>query len=124
MIRKGDNIMRKKLLVSIIAVLALVFAVGCGNNEPAPQQPSEPQAVEQGVAVNEDGLIGEEKAKQLALARVEGASSEHLWDFDLDRDDGRMEYEGEIRYNGMEYEFEIDAKSGEFIKWNSEKEYD
>lgn len=122
--------MRKKLLFSIIAVLVLVIAAGCGNNNKASQQqPSESQVAEQertedGAVVNEDGLIGEEKAKQLALDRVEGASTDHLRDFDLDKDDGRLEYEGEIRYNGMEYEFEIDAKSGEFIKWNSEKEYD
>ena len=29
--------------------------------------------------------------------------------------------EGEIFYNGMEYEFEIDADSGNILKWEEER---
>lgn len=123
--------MRKKLLLCIIAIMAMVMAVGCGNGGSGQQsQPgTETQATDQtraedGTTVNEENLIGEEKAKELALAKVEGATEEHIWDFDLDRDNGKMEYEGEIRYNGKEYEFEINAETGEFIKWEEEREYD
>ncbi len=123
--------MRKKILMLIIAVMTIVLAAGCGNGNSGQQSPAgdgskaaEQTRAEDGTAVNEENLIGEEKAKALALAKVEGAAAEHIWDFDLDRDDGSLEYEGEIRYNGIEYEFEINAETGEFIKWNEEREYD
>ena len=35
-----------------------------------------------------------------------------------------MEYEVEIVYNAMEYDFEIDAYSGNIISWDSESIYD
>ena len=39
----------------------------------------------------------------------------------LDRDDGVYKYEGDIIYNGMEYEFEIDANSGTILEWSEER---
>ena len=37
-----------------------------------------------------------------------------------DRDHGRLTYEGKILYKGVEYEFEIDAATGEFTDWSEE----
>ena len=65
-------------------------------------------------------MITEEEAKELALARVSGASASDIREFEIDYDDGRTEYEGSIIYNGMEYEFEIDAYSGAFLNWEEE----
>lgn len=59
------------------------------------------------------------EARQLALAKVSGASESDLY-LKLDWDDGRPVYEGEIRYGGMEYEFEIDASTGTFLEWSTE----
>lgn len=121
--------MKKKLLIGIVAAVMMVMFVGCGDNGTNQQSGTQNNnAAEQtrtsdGTKVNQDNLIGETKAKQLALAKVDGATEENIWDFDLDKDNGRVEYEGEIRYGGMEYEFEIDAETGEFIKWQEEKEY-
>lgn len=64
--------------------------------------------------------ITPEKAKELALAQVPGASETDIWEFETDYDDGHTEYEGKIIYNGMEYEFEIDASSGAFRSWETE----
>lgn len=64
--------------------------------------------------------ISEEKAKELALAQVPGASVSDIFEFETDLDDGIMEYEGKIIYNGMEYEFEIDAYSGAIRSWEAE----
>lgn len=64
--------------------------------------------------------LTEEQAKELALAQVPGASSGDIQKFKTDYDDGRMEYEGKIVYDGMEYEFEIDAYSGAFRSWEAE----
>ena len=65
--------------------------------------------------------ITEEEAKALALAQVPGATESDIIKFETDRDDGRIEYEGEILYSGMKYEFEIDAYSGTIRSWEAEK---
>ncbi len=64
--------------------------------------------------------ITEAEAKEIALARVPGATDADIREFKRDFDDGREEYEGEIIYNNIEYQFEINAKNGEIIKWESE----
>lgn len=64
--------------------------------------------------------ISEQKAKELALAQVPGASERDIREFETDHDDGRIEYEGKIFYDGMEYEFKIDAYSGAFRSWEAE----
>lgn len=40
----------------------------------------------------------------------------------LDRENGKMVYEGEIYYNGWEYEFDIDAVTGTIVKWKAERD--
>lgn len=67
-----------------------------------------------------DSSITEQEAMELALAQVPGASMDDIWEFETDHEDGRIEYEGKIRYDGMEYEFEIDAYSGAFRSWEAE----
>ena len=46
-----------------------------------------------------------------------GATASNIVEFEVDRDDGRLEYEGTIFYNGMEYEFTIDGYSGAIRSW-------
>ena len=60
-------------------------------------------------------LISVEKAKSIALAQVPGADESHLGEIDLDRENGRMEYEIEIFYNNSKYEYDIDAVTGEIV---------
>ena len=64
--------------------------------------------------------ITAEQAQQLALAQVPGASESDIRKFKTDHDDGMLLYEGEIIYDGMEYEFEIDAYSGFIREWSAE----
>ena len=66
--------------------------------------------------------IGAEKARSIALAKVPGAESVHVRKLELDYDDGRLVYEVEIFYNGMEYEGEIDAYSGEIVQWEADRD--
>lgn len=68
------------------------------------------------------GLITADEAMNIALTRVAGATRDHIRDFELDRDDGRPEYEGEIHFNGVEYEFEIDATNGNVFKWEADRD--
>lgn len=67
--------------------------------------------------------LTEADAKRKALERVPGANESNLR-LNLDMDDGRTLYEGKIIYNNMEYEFEIDASTGEFLEWKSESVFD
>ena len=64
--------------------------------------------------------ITAEEAKAMALAKVPGATEADIWEFSTERDDGRSEYEGEIIYDGMKYEFEIDGYSGTIRSWEAE----
>ena len=64
-----------------------------------------------------EALISESEAIAIALGRVPGANESHVASFGKDYDDGRWIYEGEIRYNGLEYEFEIDAQTGNILEW-------
>ena len=67
--------------------------------------------------------ISSDEAVQSALARVPGATIANVTEFNHDYDRGRLEYEGEIHYNGYEYDFEIDADTGTFIKWEVERKH-
>ena len=66
--------------------------------------------------------IRSDEAVQSALARVPGATVANVTEFNRDYNHGRLDYEGEIHYNGYEYDFEIDADTGTFIKWEVEQE--
>lgn len=64
--------------------------------------------------------ITADRAKEIALAEVPGATVNDIYEFELDRDDGRLEYEGTIWYNGVEYEFTIDGYSGAIREWEAD----
>lgn len=64
--------------------------------------------------------VSREDAMATALARVPGATQNDIR-IQLDYDDGRQKYEGDIIYNQMEYDFEIDANTGEVIGWSEER---
>ena len=64
-----------------------------------------------------NSYIGVNRAMNIALKKVPGANSSHVKEIHLDRENGRMVYEGEIYYNVQEYEFDIDAVTGDIVKW-------
>ena len=63
--------------------------------------------------------ISREEAGRLARDRAPGAT---LVKLELDYDDGRAVYEGELRDGRYEYECEIDAVTGSFLQW--ERDWD
>ncbi|MFQ9941184.1 MAG: PepSY domain-containing protein [Blautia hansenii] len=73
----------------------------------------------QGDAQNVQVAVSQEDAKKAALERVPGAEEKDLR-MELDLDDGQYIYEGDIVYQQTEYEFEIDANTGSFLKWSEE----
>ncbi|MCQ4635563.1 PepSY domain-containing protein [Anaerovorax odorimutans] len=117
--------MKKKFALLLAAVVAVLMIAGCssGNNDSQQQtEPSSAAAETTAAATSESqqNLIGEQKAKEIALKKVDGAKESDITKFKLDRDDGRQEYEGEIIYKDREYDFEIDAVSGEILSWEDE----
>lgn len=68
-------------------------------------------------AAEKGNYIGLERARSLAQAKAPKAA---LISCKLDWEDGRAVYEGELREGGMEYEFEIDAVTGTFLKWETD----
>lgn len=95
---KGMSVIMKKILLISMLLAAFVLS-GCGGGEVK---------------------IAPERAREIALEKVPGATEENIRKFKKDRDDGRYVYEGEIVYNNMEYDFEIDADSGDIISWEAE----
>lgn len=78
-------------------------------------------AERQAAAASGTASITEAEAKALVLAQVPGATEADLLEFKTDYDDGRLEYEGELFYDGMKYEFTVDGYSGTIREWESEK---
>ncbi len=141
--------MKRMLLLGIVMVMSMTIFTGCGQNnnaaeqsaqepqvqsqEQAQDQPSDQGAQNQQGVVYEDGmalnpadynLISEEEAKQIALDQVEGAVLDNIRAFDLDYDDGRWKYEGEIYLGDWEYEFVINAEDGKVISLEKDHIYD
>ena len=79
------------------------------------------QTTEAPVSQTPTPAVSEADSKKAALDRVPGAAEQDLR-MELEYDDGRYIYEGDIYYQQKEYEFEIDANNGSFLKWSEERD--
>lgn len=70
-----------------------------------------------------DGLITEERAKQIALTRIGKGT---VTDFESEREGGRILYEVRITDDGNEVEVEINAQTGQVleVEWEDEEDDD
>lgn len=68
--------------------------------------------------------LTKEQARAIALQQVPGAADADIVEFETDMDDGRLEYEGTILYDGIAYEFTIDGYSGAIRSWETESAFD
>ena len=68
--------------------------------------------------------VDEATAKQTVLNKVPGATAANIYEWKLDFDDGRWEYDGKIVYNQMKYDFTVDASSGTITEWDVESIFD
>ncbi len=67
----------------------------------------------------QSGGISVQEAKEIA-AKKAGVSVNQVAKIKLDYENGVKIYEGKIYNNGYEYEFDIDVKTGQIIKWKVE----
>jgi uncharacterized membrane protein YkoI len=121
--------MKKRMIfpTAVFLTMALLTA-GCSmqdtdsGSENVPIQESENTAetVQQDDASSQK--ISREEAVQIVLSRVEGAQESDIHELETDQDDGQFVYEGELVFNGYEYDFEIDGVTGEIIQWEIDRE--
>lgn len=74
-------------------------------------------------ANSSDEYLSEEEASAIALAQVDGATEEELR-IKKDTDDGKNIYEISIVHDNVEYDFEIDAATGNILEQSSEVKED
>ena len=91
-----------------------------GQQNPDGQQTQNGHHNQSGRQSQADVQLSIEDASALALERVPGATQQDL-KIELDYDDAYYKYEGDIIYDQKEYEFEIDANTGEFLEWKEER---
>lgn len=70
-------------------------------------------------STNTEVPVSEQDAIATALAKVPGSTDADIR-INLDRDNGRQVYEGSILFENKEYDFEINAETGEVIEWSEE----
>lgn len=128
----------KNMNIGAAAAAAIVMSIfvltGCSSNAGAggttgntdetsasvqqqEQQSEQDQIQTQDTQAASLGDIGADKVKAIVLAKVPGAGEADIYEFEKDYDDGRVEYEGSIYYNGYEYEFEVDGATGNILAW-------
>ena len=72
-------------------------------------------------SASQSAYIGLEAAKEAALKHAGLSAAEVTFlEAEYDYDDGRMVYEVEFRSGGAEYEYEVDALTGEIVKYERE----
>ena len=104
----------KKKILSIALLSIMVLGVSVTANAKSKHKHNK--------HISSNIYIGVNRANNIALKKVPGANNSHVKEIHLDRENGRMVYEGEIYYNGWEYEFDIDAVTGAIVKWKVDRD--
>lgn len=125
------------LMVMLMGLVCLFAMAGCSSDQPVSQtttNQSESQATtdqsadDPGTAVpsgNSASDIGEDKAGEIALKDA-GLTKEDAERFRIerDRDNGHFEYEIEFVNNEKEYDYTIDAATGDILEKSVESIFD
>ena len=74
------------------------------------------EASQRRMQMAQSGGISVQEAKEIAARRA-GVSVNQVAKIKLDYENGVKVYEGKIYNNGYEYEFDIDVRTGQIIKW-------
>ena len=93
------------------------------NNQNS-NQDNNNQSINQGINqnnLNNEGSISEEQAKEIALKHAGLANDQvSLKRVELDFDNGVQVYEVEFYYNNVEYSYEINANTGDILKYEQD----
>ena len=125
----------KRFLLFILAIAILFAFAGCGRREDALEQKADaieenleqkvneaanaltpPKTPGQYTPVDPSQLITPQQAQDIALEHA-GVTAEEVTGLHtvMDIDNGRQEYDVEFRVGHLEYEYEIDAATGQIL---------
>ena len=113
----------KKYVFSIITVLILLFVlVGCGDRTSGGNKSGGSNTQNSGVSGVDSGTqITAEQAEQAALTHAGFTSEEvNFKRTELEFDDGIYKYEIEFYVGTTEYDYEIDANTGNIISFDKD----
>ncbi len=125
-------------LVSSLAVLLTVLLTGCGaaahSNAASPELQnrevqsdlSQPNLADPATAAPQvSPYITVEKAKEVALNHAAVNAADARWDDrEFDFENGQPIYDLAFDANGLEYEYDIDARTGNILRSHSERDDD
>lgn len=121
--------------VGQLLAIGLIFllSAGCAGQQTAQQTDSgQREQANQAQAANPPAGGAQDKQAAQLFGHMEalqagcdaaGVKRENVEDFsvELDQDDGRQSYEVELVYDGVEYEYELDAVSGAVLRQKQEQ---
>ncbi len=108
---------KRKWIILLIIVLIIGIAIGIAFSGIGREHKDKI------VAKNNAEFIGEEKAEELALNQIGITRNDVQYiKTEIDKDDGVWKYEIEVRQGKFEYDLEIDAKNGEIIKYEQDRD--
>ena len=103
--------------VAVIVIIGAAFAVSAANNSKS----SEPVGTEINEQQLPEDVIGEEAALKTAIKEAGVKASEVANSYvELESDNGIAKYEVEFYTGDTEYNFEIDARSGNILSYEKE----
>ena len=105
-------------MTKVIAVVLLAALLLTGCTVFAQHNTGKPAA-----ATQKAEIITEEEAKAIALKDA-GLTEEQVTGLraELDRDDGRKEWEVDFRHDGFEYDYTIHAESGKILESDRDRD--
>lgn len=121
--------MKKKLfavLVSVVLVLSVFLVAAYAKYQPSKNEANlnQVQASEPSAKSSEVASVSPDEAIDAALSHA-GVARENAVLFgapSLDRDDGKVHYDIEFGYNGVEYDYEVAVADGSVLKAEKEAE--
>lgn len=116
--------MARSLILPIIASsLILLASCGASNTSASTQPQADPTATESQARGNSSELINEAGAKKIALENANIPENDASFlRVKLDREDGRNVYDIEFLSGTTEYDYEIDASTGDIVAYDSDVE--
>ncbi|SDM03325.1 Peptidase propeptide and YPEB domain-containing protein [Kandleria vitulina] len=99
---------KKLLIVSLMVIIATIsFIVGRASITPIPSEEVKTENNKQ------SKMLSKEEVSNLLLKRLPSST---IISLEIDKEDGILIYEGELRHNNKIYEFKIDAYSGVIVE--------
>ena len=122
--KRWKDMLAGALIVTTVAALAVPALAATSNRSVQATTASSTSAAPAAAATQSSSYIGEAKAKEIALNHAGLTSSQVTFAWaKLDWDNGRAEYEVEFYANGKEYDYDIDAVTGDIRSYDYEAEH-